>query len=109
MLLNVAHSRFTSKPYAININACSSDTASGEERSSKRRPLLLGIRALALSLLPVNSVLAEGIMEEITELRKRADEFLCMFNKVQNESKDRFKEIEESRLKLAQLQTTLER
>ncbi|XP_074354520.1 photosynthetic NDH subunit of lumenal location 1, chloroplastic-like isoform X3 [Apium graveolens] len=57
--LNVAHSRFTSKPYAININACSSDTASGEERSSKRRPLLLGIRALALSLLPVNSVLAE--------------------------------------------------
>ncbi|XP_074375543.1 myosin-12-like [Apium graveolens] len=47
--------------------------------------------------------------EEITELRKRADEFLCMFNEVQNESKDRLKEIEESQLKLAQLQTTLER
>ncbi|KAL8104583.1 hypothetical protein AgCh_028701 [Apium graveolens] len=47
--------------------------------------------------------------EEITELRKRGDEFLCMFNEVQNESKDRLKEIEESQLKLAQLQTTLER
>ncbi|KAL8155327.1 hypothetical protein AgCh_000636 [Apium graveolens] len=47
--------------------------------------------------------------EELTELRKRADEFLCMFNEVQNESKDRLKEIEESQLKLAQLQTTLER
>lgn len=30
--------------------------------SSKRRPLLLGVGALALSLIPVNSVLAEGIM-----------------------------------------------
>ncbi|XP_074360575.1 uncharacterized protein LOC141700791 isoform X1 [Apium graveolens] len=58
--LNVAHSRFTSKPSAININACSSDTASGEERSSKIRPLLLGVGALALSLLSVNSVLDEG-------------------------------------------------
>ncbi|KAL8125673.1 hypothetical protein AgCh_013076 [Apium graveolens] len=46
--------------------------------------------------------------EEITELRKRADEFLCMFNEVQNESKDRLKEIEESQLKLARLQTILE-
>ena len=49
------------------------------------------------------------MQEEITELRNRADEFLCMFNKVQHESKDRFKEIEESQLKLAQLQTTHER
>lgn len=46
---------------------------------------------------------------EITELRKRADEFECMFNEVQNESKERLKEVEESQLKLAQLQTTLER
>ncbi|KAL8093363.1 photosynthetic NDH subunit of lumenal location 1, chloroplastic-like [Apium graveolens] len=58
--LNVAHSKFTPKPSAININACSSDLASEEERSSKRRPLLLGVGALALSLLPVNFVLAEG-------------------------------------------------
>ncbi|KAL8099974.1 hypothetical protein AgCh_032294 [Apium graveolens] len=48
------------------------------------------------------------MQEEITELRKRP-EFLCMFNEVQNESKDKLKEIEESQLKLAQLQTTLER
>lgn len=46
---------------------------------------------------------------EITELRKRADEFECMFNEVQNESKERLKEVEESQLKLAQLQITLER
>lgn len=46
---------------------------------------------------------------ELTELRKRADEFEHMFNEALNESKDRLKEVEESQLKLAQLQTTLER
>lgn len=46
---------------------------------------------------------------EIVELRKRVDEFEHMFNKAQNESKDRLKQVEESQLKLAQLQTTHER
>lgn len=46
---------------------------------------------------------------EITELKKRVDEFEHMYNEVQNESKARLKEVEESQLKVAQLQDTLER
>ncbi|KAL8155325.1 hypothetical protein AgCh_000634 [Apium graveolens] len=62
-----------------------------------------------LQVLKEENARLQHALEEITELRKRADEFLCMFNEVQNESKDILKEIEESQLKLAQLQTTLER
>lgn len=46
---------------------------------------------------------------EIRELKKRVDEFEHMYNEVQNETKARLKEVEESQLKVAQLQDTLER
>lgn len=54
-------------------------------------------------------ILSLYMQEEIMELRKRADEFEHMFNEAQTESKERLKEVEESQLKLAELQTTLER
>lgn len=48
--------------------------------NSKRRPLLLGVGALALSLIPVNSVLAEGIMVGSLSLEGFNTPEMLMFN-----------------------------
>ncbi|KAK3028820.1 hypothetical protein RJ639_038647 [Escallonia herrerae] len=62
--LNVSPSTSTPRPTVLcshNVITCSRDTTDNEERNSKRRPLLLGLGALALSLLPASSLLAEEI------------------------------------------------
>lgn len=46
---------------------------------------------------------------EVRELKKRVEDFEYMYNEVQKESKARLKEVEESQMKVAQLQDTLER
>lgn len=59
--LNLPHLTHQPKPIAFNIITCSRYTTSKEERNCKRRPLLLGVGALALNLFPQGSLLAEEL------------------------------------------------
>lgn len=49
------------------------------------------------------------MQEEIKELKKRVEDFEQKYDEVQNESKARLKEAEESQQKALQLQETIER
>lgn len=49
------------------------------------------------------------MQDEILEFKKRVEEFEKKFNEVDNESKNRLKELEESQAKISGLQETIER
>lgn len=49
------------------------------------------------------------LQEEITELKKKVEEFEQAYSKVELESNARFKEAEEAQMKAAQLQESIER
>ena len=49
------------------------------------------------------------VQNEILELKKRIEEFEQKYHEVENKSKDRLKELEDSQFKVSQLQETIER
>lgn len=49
------------------------------------------------------------MQDEILEIKKRFEEFEQKYSEVENECKDRLKELEESQVKITGLQETIER
>ncbi|KAA8534254.1 hypothetical protein F0562_031771 [Nyssa sinensis] len=74
--LNAPHSANTSKPAVVSFHSiitCSRDTTCNEDRNCNRRPLLLGVGVLALSLLPASSLFAEVIPQNYEAFVDLAD------------------------------------
>lgn len=49
------------------------------------------------------------VQDEIVELKKRVEEFEQKYKEVENESRNRLKELEESQAKISGFQETIER
>ncbi|KAI8563762.1 hypothetical protein RHMOL_Rhmol03G0134300 [Rhododendron molle] len=56
-----------------NTIICSTDPTSNEDRNCERRPLLLGVGALALSLFPASSIFAQEIPEKYDSFVDKLD------------------------------------
>ncbi|KAL7228828.1 hypothetical protein ACSBR2_007504 [Camellia fascicularis] len=73
---NVPHSYSSTRVTAIfpqNIITCSGDTTYDEDSNSKRRAILLGVGALALSSCPASSLFAEEIPQNYAAFVDKSD------------------------------------